>query len=336
MEPALDIDELRALVGTERDPEGRAFAPLAEALRRGGHLTEAREVAERGCAVWPDFSSGQLVAARVRVDLGDLPGASALFARVLELDPENARALEEGARSSLLAGDLDGARTWALRWSAVEPQRADHAEQLLRTIDEREALEAGSEPPTAEAAGAAADALPEAPPADRESPPVATAVEAREEAEASEEAERGEYEDRAAGSAGGEELLTRTMAELLIAQGLRTEAIELFRKLVARAPESAALRERLAELEGLEAPAPQPEPAAQERATAVPVEALGPEVRPVEALGPDRVPVSELSPEALPVADLAPETRPIRELGPDRTGEEVDDEFRRWLEGLDA
>ena len=58
MSASLDqqIDSLREIQGSERDPEGRAFVHLADARRQNGELDEALEILEEGLERHPDFS----------------------------------------------------------------------------------------------------------------------------------------------------------------------------------------------------------------------------------------------------------------------------------------
>ena len=86
------IERLEAVVGTPRDPHGRAFAPIAELLREAGRLIEARDRVERGTEADPEFASGHMVAARIYADLGLDGEARGAAERVLELDPGNGEA----------------------------------------------------------------------------------------------------------------------------------------------------------------------------------------------------------------------------------------------------
>ena len=43
-----EIRTLRALQSSERDPEGRVFAPLADAYRRAGRIPEAVQLLNEG------------------------------------------------------------------------------------------------------------------------------------------------------------------------------------------------------------------------------------------------------------------------------------------------
>lgn len=89
----LEIRQLRSLLWSDRDPQGRAFAPLADAYRRAGELEQALEVVRDGVDRLPDFGPGHLVAARIHRDRGREGEAEAAFRRALALDDENVHAL---------------------------------------------------------------------------------------------------------------------------------------------------------------------------------------------------------------------------------------------------
>lgn len=90
-----EIGELRALYWSERDPEGRGFAPLADAYRRAGNLNDALELLQDGLARHPEFASGHVVAARVHLALEDNDAARTALEAVLALDDQNTEALAE-------------------------------------------------------------------------------------------------------------------------------------------------------------------------------------------------------------------------------------------------
>ncbi len=106
-----EIHELRALYWSERDPEGRGFAPLADAYRRAGNLTDALELLRDGLDRHPDFASGHVVAARTHLARGDADAAMLSLETVLTLDEENTEALsglgdlhqEQGSLNKALA-----------------------------------------------------------------------------------------------------------------------------------------------------------------------------------------------------------------------------------------
>ncbi|TVP55043.1 MAG: hypothetical protein EA351_11755 [Gemmatimonadales bacterium] len=88
-----EIRTLRAHFWSERDPEGRAFAPLADAYLRKGDLDEAHALLEDGLGRIPDFTSGHLIAARVHRARGDDEAFRTSVERLLEIDKDNAAGL---------------------------------------------------------------------------------------------------------------------------------------------------------------------------------------------------------------------------------------------------
>ncbi len=88
-----EIRTLRAHFWSERDPEGRAFAPLADAYLRKGDLDEAHALLEDGLGRIPDFTSGHLIAARVHRARGDDEAFRSSVERLLEIDGDNAAGL---------------------------------------------------------------------------------------------------------------------------------------------------------------------------------------------------------------------------------------------------
>lgn len=116
-----EIRTLRAHFWSERDPEGRAFAPLADAYRRKGDLDEAGSLVEDGLARLPEFTPGHLVAARIGRAQGDLEGARAALDRVLELDGQNVLALLERAELARDTGDPEGAMQDLRRLLELDP-----------------------------------------------------------------------------------------------------------------------------------------------------------------------------------------------------------------------
>jgi len=154
-----EIQTLRELHGSERDPHGRAFAPLADALRRAGHVKESLAILLTGLKAHPDFASGHVVAARTYLDAGMVAEAELSAHRVLELDGENV----EGLRLLSLAQEAQGA----------EPE-ARRTRRRLRELEgpaETEAREGWSEPvDESENEAASMDELSPDPPAPEDAP----------------------------------------------------------------------------------------------------------------------------------------------------------------------
>ena len=88
-----EIRTLQSLLWSERDPDGRAFAPLADAYRRAGETKEAFDVLTDGMSRHPEFTSGHVVAARLYLEQGMHSEAEFAARRVLDLDGENVSAL---------------------------------------------------------------------------------------------------------------------------------------------------------------------------------------------------------------------------------------------------
>lgn len=109
MSEALDqeIQTLQSIYWSERDPDGLAFAPLADALQRNGQVRQALDLLKDGMSRHPDFTTGHVVAARLYYDKGMHAEAEISARRVLELDPDNLVAL------SLLGGALGERGEWA-------------------------------------------------------------------------------------------------------------------------------------------------------------------------------------------------------------------------------
>ena len=88
-----EIRTLQALLWSERDPEGLAFATLADAYLRAGRKKQALDLLEDGTARHPSFASGHIVAMRLYQGQGMLGEAELAARRVLELDSQNVVAL---------------------------------------------------------------------------------------------------------------------------------------------------------------------------------------------------------------------------------------------------
>lgn len=123
MTPRLEqeIRDLRSRFWSERDPQGRGFVPLADALRRAQELDEALEVVADGLARHPDFASAHLVHGWVQRDRGEEEEAEAAFRRVLEMDPENARALYGLGQILAQGGRLAAGRDLVARALDLDP-----------------------------------------------------------------------------------------------------------------------------------------------------------------------------------------------------------------------
>lgn len=202
-----EIRRLRVLFGSDRDPEKRAFAPLADALIRRGAVHEAAALLADGLARLPDFATAHVVRARLAEVQGDREAIASAVFRVLELDPGNREAASSVERLGL-----------------TEPlERPGRAPSLAPEGSASLAIDAVFEPfdPPASAARASlvADPAPE-------SLGVAEPIQA----EAPRKTPRSPTP-----------ILTRTLGELYARQGLFEEAVRVYGALVQRKPQDSSL-----------------------------------------------------------------------------------------------
>ncbi len=123
-----EIRTLRSLHNSERDPEGRVFAPLADAYRRAGQIPEAVRLLNDGLSRLPDFVPGHVVAAQLYVEQGLAEEAGFAARRALELDPDNVNALRSLARVLEERGAVAEAAEVRDHLGALEPDfRAEGA-----------------------------------------------------------------------------------------------------------------------------------------------------------------------------------------------------------------
>ncbi|MCH7991413.1 MAG: hypothetical protein IIC35_03180, partial [Gemmatimonadetes bacterium] len=147
-----EIRTLRSLFWSDRDPDGRGFAPLADAYRRAGDAKQALELLGDGMDRHPDFAPGHVVAARLYVEQGLFTEAEIAARRALDLDPENVDAL----RSLVRALDEEGEAVEAakvreqLATLELEPLEDDPSEDASPVSEQ--AMLAPSEPEEAEEA----------------------------------------------------------------------------------------------------------------------------------------------------------------------------------------
>jgi tetratricopeptide (TPR) repeat protein len=267
-----EIEGLRSLLYSDRDPEGRAFVPLADAHRRGHDLERALQVIEDGLARHPSLASAHLVSAWIQRDRGDRESARAAWMRVLELDAENVEALRGLGTLLLDSGRVDEARPYLEKVRALDPDaeppsdeasgidegphvggdlRIDEEPEIGGELEIDEEPEIGDEPQVVAAAA-------EAPLSGSEIPQVWAEPTALVDGGSRPDDE--EAEDREP----GELPATRTLAELFARQGLHARAAEIYERLVEERPDDPALRARLGELRIRERPPEAPaEPAGE-------------------------------------------------------------------------
>jgi tetratricopeptide (TPR) repeat protein len=72
-----------------RDPESLSFAQLADLYRKAGRTADAVAVCRRGLVRFPHYTTARLILAKAFVADGDLDGALAELAAILELSPKD-------------------------------------------------------------------------------------------------------------------------------------------------------------------------------------------------------------------------------------------------------
>ena len=102
-----EIRTLQSLFWSERDPDGLAFAPLADAFLRDGKVKEALDLLAEGTARQPEYATGHVIATRLYFEQGMHSEAEFAARRVLELDPENIVALSSLASIVEEQGEAD-------------------------------------------------------------------------------------------------------------------------------------------------------------------------------------------------------------------------------------
>ncbi len=154
------------------NPDGRYFAPLADAYRKAGRIDEAITVATGGLAKHPDYLSAHIVLGRCFLARKDDGSAKAAFERVLALDGENIIALKSLAEIAERENQVDDARRWLQRLLTIDAMNAEAAEDLARLggpIEETAQAAAPAAEPAEDARISFADLAPE--PVAAEHPP---------------------------------------------------------------------------------------------------------------------------------------------------------------------
>ncbi len=85
------IEEYRRIL--QKDPNSKAFAPLAEALRESADFQGAEVVATNGIRRHPQYVGGYVTLGRILMDQGRFPEALPILNKAADLDPENLLAL---------------------------------------------------------------------------------------------------------------------------------------------------------------------------------------------------------------------------------------------------
>lgn len=345
------IRKLQEFYWSDADPDGRGFVNLADAYRRVGDRMEALRILRDGLRRHPELGSGYVVRGWVYVEEGDPADAQAAFRAALEVDPHNVSALRglgdvlaregEAAEAAVvlkvllpldpLDGDLPG-RIQELEVSAVAAAAAAAAVEESLSTEEPEEDRPWEDP---EGAAEELDWEAAALQADQSKPREVEGL--------------GDESGEAAGDTSPEEallappliddaLVTKTMGDIFLRQGLLDEAEEVFEKLLVRDPGNPFLEGKLEEVRarqrGEEVVSPLPEasfgesPGTGAPELIVPIQDLASGgIVSIEDLAPDRiVSIDDLAPDVIvPIHALAPDSPP---------GDPTLDAFDAWLDEL--
>ncbi|MFI5280562.1 MAG: tetratricopeptide repeat protein, partial [Gemmatimonadales bacterium] len=135
------------------NPDGRYFAPLADAYRKAGRVDDAIMVVGEGLTKHPDYLSAHIVLGRCHLEKKDDAAALATFEKVLGLDTENVIALKSLAEIAERQARTDDARRWLQRLLTVDAMNTDAADDLARLGGPIDGEAEAAEAPAAEEAG---------------------------------------------------------------------------------------------------------------------------------------------------------------------------------------
>ncbi len=135
------------------NPDGRYFAPLADAYRKAGRVEDAIMVVAQGLTKHPDYLSAHIVLGRCHLEKKDDAAAQATFEKVLSLDAENIIALKSLAEIAERQRRTDDARRWLQRLLAIDAMNTEAADDLARLGGPIEGEAAPGEAPLAEESG---------------------------------------------------------------------------------------------------------------------------------------------------------------------------------------
>jgi tetratricopeptide (TPR) repeat protein len=210
------------------NPTSRIFAPLADAYRRAGRLSEAVAVCEQGLRHHPDYLSGLVVMGRTYHDSGDLEAANATFKRIVSADPRNVTAVRALGEIAHARGDVGAALSAYRSALELEPHDGELRERVESLAEELRRVEAAQ-------AGFGVEA---------EAASFATMATSAGGFEPAARADRPDASETAS-----EEIATATLAEIYAEQGLLDRALGIYRRLLAEDPTNARIRDRAAQLE---------------------------------------------------------------------------------------
>jgi len=107
------------------DPQSRAFAPLAEAHRKLGHLDEAIKVARAGLELHPGYSGGLVVLGRALYEKGELDNAAEILHKAVSENTESYLGQKFLGKVLMDKGDNKGAQKALEAANFLSPEDAE-------------------------------------------------------------------------------------------------------------------------------------------------------------------------------------------------------------------
>ena len=128
----LRIEALRRRV--QLDPASTAFAALAEAFRRAGHLEEAIDTCRRGLRRHPSYPDARVTLGWALIEAGRLDEATAEVERILQATPESLTVVRALAEIELRRDDPDRIEGIPGRPGCADPEALRALETFLQAI----------------------------------------------------------------------------------------------------------------------------------------------------------------------------------------------------------
>jgi pentatricopeptide repeat protein len=193
-----------------KDPSSTAFVPLAEAYRQIGLLDDALEAARLGTKMLPHFSPGFSTMGRILGQMGRIDEAMSAYARALNIDRQSQAALVGLARIHLIRGERDLARKILKEAKGFHPEDEKIADMLI-ALDLPRPWDKIKQASQVHDAAVQEESLP----AESNAP-----------------------------------ILTATLAEIYVKQGLVDKAIKVYEEILSQSPENIMAQERMMQLRG--------------------------------------------------------------------------------------
>lgn len=282
-----------------KDPRSTIFVSLGEAYRKMGMLDDARAVIEKGLRSLNDFSPAYIVLGRVFCQQGDYSGSVQAFEQALEYDPESLAALVGYARVCILLERTAKARDLLLTARALSPADPVINKLLLSLPEESK----NQEPLETQ------ESLSDGP--EKQQPTAGL-----EEQDDVQESETETSEPPV--------LVSATLADLYLKQGLSEKALNVYRQLSNQEPDNLLYRRQIRDLEEQlagpdqvveEVPTTDTEPVAAE-----------------DVFQQESVPQAEE--HSIPELDSSAETMSVESSATDLDDDQVILTLNRWLESI--